>query len=246
MKGSPELLRDYAMVDESDRAIPNIYNEKLVGKLLTMRDEGQQAKLDVIGNDIATGRRLNRLCDQFYRAHGPMNEQSWPRTQSELMLRNLLCTPEIVPQEIDKAFSDFGLEESDARVNDFDVPIVSNRLYWNEDDEAEWSQCFEGYRGIPQPVSQTYSNMNAVSRIAANYEPMMKNPLLESSRYLYRLPRVGPSPRLQLPQVSTSQQCVALTIIKLQLFPLLVQIGPSTSKLSPPYQHPDFLRPDKV
>jgi hypothetical protein len=181
-----------------------------------MRDEGQQAKLDVIWNDIVTGRRLNRLCDQFYRVYGPMNEQSWPRTQSEVMLRNLLCTPEIVPQEIDKAFSDFGLEESDARVNDFEVPVVSNRLYWNEEDEAEWTQCFERYRDIPQPVSLSSSNMKAVSGIATNYEPMMKNPLLASNRHhLYRQPRVGPSPRLQLPQVTTSQRFIILTIMKL-------------------------------
>ena len=226
MKGSPELLRDYAMVDESDRAIPNIYNELLVGKLLAMRDEGQQAKLDVIGNDIVTGRRLNRLCDQFYRAYGPMNEQSWPRTQSEVTLRNLLCTPEIVPQEIDKAFSDFRLEELDARVNDFEVPVVSNRSYWNVDHEAQWTQCFDRYRDIPQPVSQTHSNTNFVSRIAANLESKIaaENPLRMSSRKPNQLTGISNGVGMG---VSSSPRPQSQTLIEESMLGKLIKLGGS-------------------
>ena len=86
-----EFLVDYILKDSNAAAIANLYEERLVEKLLSVQDAQQREKLSSKEEEIVSGKRVNRLCDLFYKAYGSMKEGKWPSCKEHVELRALLA-----------------------------------------------------------------------------------------------------------------------------------------------------------
>ena len=78
------VLRDCQ--PEEDRNTTR-YAEKLITQLLDLQDRSQKDKLRNLEKTIYFGRRLNRLCDEFYLSYGSMSDTNWPKSDEEVKLR---------------------------------------------------------------------------------------------------------------------------------------------------------------
>ena len=140
VSAAAEILVDYALKRSATHdAIPNLYEERLIDKLLSLQDANQLKKLEGLAVDIHRGRRLNRLCDLYYREYDSMNEATWPADAEEVKLRKLLSDNTVAMAQVTSAFADYQLEEFDSQMPVCDPPNMTSTAFWTTKDALKWA-----------------------------------------------------------------------------------------------------------
>lgn len=141
LKDSGSILSKHQLKTESGEPLRNVYGEELIQKILDKQDDMQRKKLEDLEKTIKIGRRLNRLCDQFYASYNEMKEETWPYSY-QIKLRNLLVQyfcHVLYDQGITEAFKDLGLTEHDVNATNVETPTISSSKFWDANSQSEWS-----------------------------------------------------------------------------------------------------------
>jgi hypothetical protein len=175
-----EFLVDYSLKDTNAAAIANLYEERLIQKLLSVQEAQQREKLSSKEEEIVIGKRVNRLCDLFYKAYGPMKEGKWPSCKEDVELRTLLAETPYDTNALNSAYSTFQLEEHDAASADFAPPNIHNADFWTAADAVDWisSNVMSGEeREDAQRKDETAErdHQKELPRLAADQEAKVRN-----------------------------------------------------------------------
>jgi hypothetical protein len=106
---SPEVLIGAQDIEDQNSTR---YTSQLIDKIVALRNIKEAERLRQSDQNISLGRRLNKLCDEFYRDLGPMNEFTWTSSEEEVELRNLLTNELRNHQLVDEAFRKLQLPDA--------------------------------------------------------------------------------------------------------------------------------------
>jgi hypothetical protein len=126
IRTAPHVLKNQ---DPADIGSPR-YTEKVIEQIIEIRNIHESRKLKEADAEISIGRRLNKLCDEFYRIYEGMNENTWTTSQEQVELRNLLTSVFKSHTDIDDAFRKLELNEA------LTFP-QSDRQYFGPDSDDE-------------------------------------------------------------------------------------------------------------
>lgn len=125
------VLADYQAEEDKNSCR---YSEKVIDRLLELRDESQKNKLNSLSIAIEKGRLLNELCDKFYNENGAMNMNHWPDTDKEKILRNLLTRMNNNRQDIREGFNELGIISTSDKET---ATVSSTPNFYDSDPDAD-------------------------------------------------------------------------------------------------------------